>query len=584
MINQAENLFQANNFAAAKAIYEKLTRQLPANLDVINNLALINANTGDFKTAKKLFEKSILINKGQPQVIENLINTLLDLKDYSHAIKLCEESIKIDPKNAITLFNKARALSGLTKTSEALKTYEVVLKIDPSYFLAHQNIGYILNRLSKYEKAIKHYNNAIELNPKNAVAFYNRGIAQGNLSLFEEATQSYKIAIEIDISFLPAYLNMGLALEKLGKYKQALNIYDQAQAIYPNNTEIYLNRGGLYSNLNNYDKASFDLKKIKEINPKQNNGNYNIALLNLKFRKFENTWDLYNLRWQIKQTYLNTKKPELKELPSTFKKLFVWTEQGIGDQIFFSNIIHNLVPFFESIIISIDPRMLTLYQRSFLQYGNCKIISSKDTIDGSDYDVQIPLGSIGKFFIKNKIDINSNVKPFLKSDPDQTKLIRSNLKKGGGTICGLSWKTKSKETGFNRSINLETLLPILQLDNFIFVNLQYGDCNEELKKLEKNHNIKIKDYDSIDNFNDLDSFVSLIEACDTVISIDTSCIHFAGALNKNAYLLLPHAIGTNWNWGTDQIKSEWYPSMRIIRQENPNDWSSVISSLKKELT
>ena len=584
MFNEASSLYQANNFAAAKAVYEKLTKKLPANLDVINNLALTNVNTGDYTTAKKLLERSLLINQEQPQVINNLINILLDLKDYPYVIKLCDESIKLTPNNSTTLFNKARALSGLEKIEETIEAYKVVLKIDPSYFLAHQNIGYILNKSGSYEEAIKYYNKSIELNPKNVIAFYNKGIAQGNLLLFEEAIRSYKNALEIDFTFLPASLGMGRALEKIGKYEYALNTYDQAQGIHPKNSEIYLYRGVLYSNIKNYDEAIFDFNKIKEVNSTKIDGDYNIALLNLKFRKFENVWGLFDLRWQIKQTYLNTKKPELKKLPSTFKKLFIWGEQGIGDQIFFSNIIHNFSPFFESIIIAVDLRMVTLYQRSIIQYKNIKVMSSQDKLNENDYDAQIPLGSIGRFFIKNKIDISSSVKPFLKSDSNQTKIIKRNLKKGNKVICGLSWKTKSQETGFNRSINLDTLMPILQLDNFIFVNLQYGDYNEEMKKLEKNHNVKIKDYDSIDNFNDLDSFVSLIDACDVVISIDNSCIHFAGALNKKAYLLLPHAVGSHWYWGINQTKSEWYPSVKIIRQKNPNDWGSVISLLKKELS
>ena len=376
MFNEASSLYQANNFAAAKAVYEKLTKKLPANLDVINNLAITNVNTGDFTKAKELLEKSLLIKKEQSQVVDNLINILLDLEDYPYAIKLCDDYIKLTPNNSIKLFNKARALSGLKKTSEAIEAYKAVLKIDPSYFKAHQNLGYILNKLGSYEEAITYYNKSIELNPKNVIAFYNKGIAQSNLLLFEEAIRSYKIALEIDFTFLPASLSLGRALEKIGKYKYALNIYDQAQAIHPKNSEIYLYRGGLYTDLNNYDEAIFDFNKIKEINSIKIDGDYNIALLNLKFRKFENVWDLLDLRWQIKQTYLNTKKPELKKLPSTFKKLFIWSEQGIGDQIFFSSTLHNFAPFFESIIISIDQRMVTLYQRSLQHYENFKVISS----------------------------------------------------------------------------------------------------------------------------------------------------------------------------------------------------------------
>ena len=103
MFNEASSLYQANNFAAAKAVYEKLTKKLPANLDVINNLAITNVNTGDFTKAKELLEKSLLIKKEQPQVVDNLINILLDLEDYPYAIKLCDDYIKLTPNNSIKL-------------------------------------------------------------------------------------------------------------------------------------------------------------------------------------------------------------------------------------------------------------------------------------------------------------------------------------------------------------------------------------------------------------------------------------------------------------------------------------------------
>ena len=584
MFNEAVRLSQANNFTAAKAIYEKLSKQLPANLDVINNLALINANTQDFTTAKKLLEKSLLINKEQPQVIENLINILLDLKDYPYAINLCDESIKLAPNHSITLFNKARALSGLERNIEALDTYKLVLKNDPTYYLAHQNLGYILNKLNKYEEAITHYNQAIELNPKNAIVFYNKGIAQGNILLFEEAIESYKIALEIDISFLPASLNMGKVLEKIGKYKHALNIYDEAQSIHPNNTEIYLNRGELHTNLNQYDEAIFNFKKIKEINSNKNSGIYNIALLNLKFRKFENAWDMYDLRWQIKQRHIITNKPALKDLKSGYRRLLIWAEQGIGDQIYPLTILHNVIPFFEAITISVDPRMVLIFKRSFKQYKNITIISSNDNLEKDHYDAQIPICSLGRLFIKNQMDIDTYAKPFLKSDAKKTALLKKNLEVKDKILCGLSWKSSNSETGFNKSIQLEQLISIFKLNKFVFINLQYGDCDKEIKSLAKKYKVDIRSVSSIDNFNNLNEYTSLIDACDLVISISNSCIHFAGALNKKSYLLLPYAIGTHWYWGTNQIKSEWYPSVTIIRQENPNDWNTVISSLQKEIS
>jgi hypothetical protein len=82
------------------------------------------------------------------------------------------------------------------------------------------------------------------------------------------------------------------------------------------------------------------------------------------------------------------------------------------------------------------------------------------------------------------------------------------------------------------------LLPILKLPNILFVDLQYGDTQKEKDIIEKKHSIKIKTISEIDNFNDIDSLVALVDACDFVISCSNVTAHIAGALGKETYLLL----------------------------------------------
>lgn len=67
---------------------------------------------------------------------------------------------------------------------------------------------------------------------------------------------------------------------------------------------------------------------------------------------------------------------------------------------------------------------------------------------------------------------------------------------------------------------------------------------------------------------------------DGVVTVDTAVAHLAGALGLPTILMLPYAA--EWRWGLDRT-TVWYPSMRIVRQREPRDWSSAITAAHAEL-
>ena len=75
-----------------------------------------------------------------------------------------------------------------------------------------------------------------------------------------------------------------------------------------------------------------------------------------------------------------------------------------------------------------------------------------------------------------------------------------------------------------------------------------------------------------------DAILEAVEAeLDLVVCIDTAVAHLAGALNRPVWLMLPY--NADFRWLRDRNDSPWYPSMRLFRQTNRNDWSSVIEQL-----
>jgi hypothetical protein len=122
------------------------------------------------------------------------------------------------------------------------------------------------------------------------------------------------------------------------------------------------------------------------------------------------------------------------------------------------------------------------------------------------------------------------------------------------------------------------------MPNLIFVNLQYGNIKDELKKVKENLKIDIIDYDSIDNTKDIDMLASLVDACDIVLTISNFTAHLSGALGKKTFLMLPYNSGKLWYWHSNSGVSYWYPSIKIFQQKKFDHWEGLIEEVYNELT
>lgn len=73
----------------------------------------------------------------------------------------------------------------------------------------------------------------------------------------------------------------------------------------------------------------------------------------------------------------------------------------------------------------------------------------------------------------------------------------------------------------------------------------------------------------------------LIMSCRAVVTIDSAVAHLAGCLGVPTYVLLPYAAA--WLWGSQATKSDWYPSVTLVRQPYPGDWQTVIGRVVEHL-
>ena len=83
------------------------------------------------------------------------------------------------------------------------------------------------------------------------------------------------------------------------------------------------------------------------------------------------------------------------------------------------------------------------------------------------------------------------------------------------------------------------------------------------------------------DLHDFADTAAAIEDLDLVLSVDTAVAHLAGAMGKPVWLL--NGFGSYWLWQLERPDSPWYPTMRLFRQQRPDDWTSLFEEVRAAL-
>jgi tetratricopeptide (TPR) repeat protein len=485
-------------------------------------------------------------------------------------------SIRSDFLNAH--INLGNTFKSVGKFEEAIGAYKNAIALKPDYAEAYRNFGTALQDQGKLEEAIKVYRKALDIKPDYAEVHYNIGncfVRRDNLG---EAIAAYKKALSIKPGYAEAYNNIGLALSNNGKIGEAIEFYDKAIAIKPDYAEAYSNMGVAFADQGKFEEAIGAYKNAIALKPDYAEAYHNMSIAFLVSKDFEQGFKYNEWRWRTQKfigKYLKSTKPTWNGEKQ--QRVLVWAEQGVGDEIMFSSILLDLHKVSSKVIVQCDVRLKSLFARSFPE--DIRFFSRDHEVPEDQYDYHVPMGSLGRTLRKSLHDFEKTALGFLEDDKQKTQILRDSITGGRHKkLVGISWKTFSTNRhSANRNIKLADMAGALNHSNAHLVCLQYGDISDEILAVKKNLGIEIVEAVSVDTKNDLDSFVSLVAACDQVVTIDNSTVHFAGALGIPTKLMLPYV--SDWRWGLENKASYWYDSVQIYRQQKVSDWRAVIRNL-----
>ena len=547
LLQQGQAHHQQGQWDLAAARYREIIDRQPRSFEALHLLGLLALQTGDAANAVTWLQRAARVNPADAAT-QSLIGVALQSSGQPAAsIEFFERAARLQPKNAEFHYNLGKALRSADRNDEARASYLAALRLKPDYPEALNNLSETLMSLDLPADALKAADDALRLKPEYAEAWSNRGAALIGLR------QSHK----------------------------ALDALNHALALRPNLQKALANRGSVLLGLNRFAEARADFENALAMAPDEPLMQWNLAMCQLLTGDFAAGWSRYDARWSmaLKGLHPQFRQPEWDGQP-TERRVLVWGEQGLGDQILFTSMFADTALHTRHVRFAVAPRLLTLYRRSF---DGLQFCAPEEAAADQAFDAYICMGDLGQIFRPRTEDFLAHRKAYLRADASRTRELRQRIAQPGKPVCGLSWSSKNKDVGREKSISLADLSRAFSGLDVSYIDLQYGDTAAERAEVLKQGGIAVERLPDVDTFNDIDDLAALVEACDVIVTISNTTAHLAGALGKKVFLMLPFAIGRFWCWQADRSDALWYPDVRIFRQPAEGDWTSVIREVRDAL-
>lgn len=377
---------------------------------------------------------------------------------------------------------------------------------DPNDILAMVIMTYVLRKARKLPEAYHLAKKVTELSPEDASGWINYGQICNELFRADDAERAYK---------------RGLSVAK----------DDASRAM------LYTNLAALHIDLGRFDDAQGEAEKAIVMKPESGAARSNLGFCQLAKRQWADGWKNYRkclgTDARRKAHYRDPEEPEWDGTEG--KRVILYGEQGIGDEICFASMLPDAIRRAAHITLDIDERLETLFKRSFPQasvYGTRtakpgdRVWSREDAI----FDCSLAIAQIGEFFRQKDEDFPKE--PYLVADPDRVAMWRSLWKEKSKPVIGLAWTGGIWQTGSKyRKLQLEQMLPVMRSIDAHWVSLQYRDHGPEIAEFKKRHpEIDIQQYAYATLTRDYDDTAALVGSLDHIVSVPTACVHLAAAL------------------------------------------------------
>jgi len=471
------------------------------------------------------------------------------------------------PKNPQIPDHQADEIARSLATGDAKRIASACMKAlesDPEDVRALRVLGELMKKQGKFFHAAKLLDRAATLIPDDIAT----QVVLGEILLEEESLEAALAILrraEVMSPNNPAVCRqIGRTLHRMARYEEALAITRQGLEKSPQEAKLVLLAGQCLLSLRRFEEAQPLLEKSAMLMPEDPWPHLGIALIHMLRGELLEGFAEY--RWRQKLPECQPRKfakPYWWGGDAVGKTILVYAEQGLGDVLHFARYLPMLVAKGARVLLVCDQVLHPL-----LRGMNGVTLVQPNVIP--EFDCHVSLLDLPDLF-GTKLDTIPASVPYLHA-PRKHSL--SKPLPGCKLRIGITWAGNPKHNNSrNRDCEIEKFLPLAGRCGVEMYALQVGKptaaltaCGGDVLVTPLGAQLK-----------DMGVTASIIADLDLVITVDTAVAHLAGALGKPTWLLLPYA--PDWRWMLDRDDSPWYPTMRLFRQPEPEDWNSVFASV-----
>lgn len=576
----------------------------PAPFDARNDLRDVR---GDAASARVLGQVSRAVagsratGKAARKAADALRSALGAMRqgDFTNASRRALDALALDERNGNAWHVLAIAQEKCGRLSDALNAYEAALKLLPDETEIAHNLGRLAHRLGYLEIAGKLLQRYLAANPGHVEATNNLACVLRDENRYDEAIELLRALITIDPAQPVLWNTLGTVLTDRGDMAASLPFFDEALRLDADFAKALYNRGVARMSLGDADSGAQDMRSALALTSdpmEQATIRMALALTLMGRGDLEEGFALYEARLDPQlpdaPTFLCEGERWQPDTPLDGRHLLVMGEQGLGDEVLFANILPDTLRALGEggqMTIALEPRLIPLFARSFpsAQIIPHRTVRHEGRIyshpilpeDAPRPDLWVPMASLFQRF-RRQPDQFPRDDGYLTPDPARIAHWREQLALlGPGPKVGLGWR--SQVTGGSRARQyaaIEAWYPVLATPGVHFVNIQYGDCTEELERaraaghtLWTPPGINLKD--------DLEDVAALCVALDAVMGPSTATLTLGGASGANAWFVITPGSWTPF--GTERIPA--YPKARTFVLPAFNAWDQIMSEIGEAL-
>ncbi|AKR49612.1 MULTISPECIES: tetratricopeptide repeat protein [Acetobacter] len=549
---------------AAKAV------QLQAEPHFHITLGLALLAEGQAEAARAAIHVAVLASPKDPRAHDAMASVLEAQQRIAEAERALRTAIKLRPLEQERHLALAAFLSRHGQLEKAIEVSSKAVRLDTQNLFAQNLHGMILHGAGKAAEAEPYFGTVAAELPTSAPALANHGAALFAARSYEKARDVLVKSAQLAPKAAETRSNLGLVQMALGRLQEAAQELQAACTLQQNDTRLMLNYATVLADLGENKQAEALFCKVEKQAGNSTDAaraRMNRGVLYLAQGRFAEGWKLFEARQNlIAPPACAAGLPRWDGTPQE-KPVLLYAEQGVGDVLQF---LRYVAPAAQRVpVLLYVPQSIRCFvqQMDLARQPHVTVCTSQHAPK-----------AVAACGLMSLPDVLGMEVPFAWR-PDIAGIHKLAPSKKAALRIGLCWAGNSTyQFDRRRSMNLQVLAALGQLDHVEFQSLQKNEEGQPppfpMAQLPQG---------------DVLETARVMAGLDAVITVDTMIAHLGGLLGLPVLLL--DRFGGDWRWAAGstitqsdgEVRSLWYPSVRVIRQpqagEGDAPWQPCIATV-----